>query len=124
MKNCFLLITCLLSYVVLNAQKLTGLWYSADSSRLYEIRELPGNTFAAVIQSSSRKNDSVGYPVLQNLLYNSRKKRYEGNIYSVTDNKPVFVKLFFDKNNYNKLILKISRMLVMDVAIKWIRAES
>jgi hypothetical protein len=124
MKSSFILCICLLNISIVNAQKITGRWYSADSSRLYEIKELPGNSFTAVIQSSSRKNDSIGYTILQNLTYNSHKKRYEGYIYSVTDNKPVFVKIFFDKKNDNRIILKISRMLVMDVAINWVRAES
>jgi len=107
----------------IQAQKLTGLWYSADSSRVYEIKAADGNQFVATIKSSERKADSAGYIVIRNLLYNSRKKRYEGVIYSVTDGQPAFVKIKFDKHNSNKLILKLNRMFVMDVAIDWVRAD-
>jgi len=107
----------------IQAQKLTGLWYSADSSRVYEIKAADGNQFIAAIKSSERKTDSVGYIVLRNLVYNSHKKRYEGVIYAVTDGQPAFVKIKFDKHNSNKLILKLNRMFVMDVAIDWVRAD-
>ena len=105
----------------IQAQKLTGLWYSADSSRVYEIKAADGNTFTAIIKSSERKADSVGYLVIKDLLYNNRKKRYEGIIYAVTDGQPAFVKIKFDKHNSNRIILKLNRMFVMDVAINWVR---
>jgi hypothetical protein len=125
MRNVFILIVAaVLSCSAATAQQLAGLWYSADSSRVYEIKELPGNTFAAVIRSSSRKTDLPGYTVIQNLVYNTRKKRYEGNIYAVNDSKPAFVKITFDKNDHRKIILKINRMLVMDVAINWTRVTT
>jgi hypothetical protein len=40
----------------------------------------------------------------------------------VSDGQPAFVKIKFDKHNSNRIILKLSRMLVMDVAINWTRA--
>jgi len=114
-----------LSFAVLsNAQKLAGLWYSADSSRVYEIQSSGINTFTAIIKSSSRKKDRIGYAVIKGLTYNSRKKRYQGTIYAVSDGQPTFVKIRFDKRNSNKIILKLDRMLVFDVAIHWVRAAS
>ena len=126
MKYIFILIAAaVFSCSEANAQQqLTGLWYSADSSRVYEITALPGNTFAAVLQSSSRKTDKPGYAVIQHLVYNGRKKRYEGNIYATNDTTPAFVKITFDKKDKRKLILKINRLLVMDVAINWTRVTS
>ena len=124
MKN-LVILTFFLSFAVLsNAQKLNGLWYSADSSRVYEIRSSGINTFTAIIKSSSRKKDCIGYTVIKDLTYNSRKKRYEGTIYAVSSGQPTFVKIRFDKHNNDKIILKLDRMLVFDVAIHWVRAES
>src|SRR5205085_2914937 len=124
MRKLFILIIFFISVVnSIQAQKLTGFWYSADSSRVYEIKATGDNKFSAFIKSSERKTDSVGYVVLKNLLYNSRKKRYEGVIYAVTDGQPAFVKIKFDKHNSNRIILKLNRMFVMDVAIDWVRAD-
>lgn len=123
MKNLFLLTFLLGCSVITKAQKISGLWYSADSSRIYEIKEAAHDNYTAIIKSSERKTDSIGYVVLQNLTYNSRKKRYEGSIYAVTDGQPAFVKIKFNKHNGNKIILKINRMFVMDVTINWTRAQ-
>jgi hypothetical protein len=123
MKNLLLLIFLLACTTTSKAQKLSGLWYSADSSRIYEIKETAPDQFIAVIKSSDRKTDSIGYMVLQNLIFNKRKKRYEGAIYAVTNGQPAFVKIKFHKHDINKIVLKINRMFVMDVAINWVRAE-
>ncbi|MGF2412416.1 MAG: hypothetical protein ACQUYJ_08820, partial [Ferruginibacter sp.] len=119
-KLCFILFATLFVNST-KAQQLTGRWYSADSSRTYEIKETGENIFEAVIISSNRKTDSTGYQVIKNLLYNNHKKRYEGVIYAVSDNQPAWVKISFDKNNGNKIILKLKRMFVLDVTINWMR---
>ncbi len=106
------------------AQKLNGLWYSSDSSRVYEIKQTAGNKYSAIIQSSIRKEDKVGYEVIKDLEYNARKKRYEGFIYAVADGVATYVKVRFDKSNTNKLTLKLSRMFVFDVSIDWIRLNA
>ena len=124
MKKIFFLFSITLFINKITAQQLTGCWYSADSSRVYEIKQTDGNTFEAIIQSSARKDDKPGYIIIKKIAYNAHKKRYEGVIYSVTDNKPAFVKIKFDKSNSNKIILKLERMFVMNVAINWVRAES
>src|SRR5258708_7329706 len=121
MKKILLLLLSIVFITTIKAQKIIGLWYSQDSSRIYEIKELSGNNFMATIKSSYRKKDSVGYVVIKNLLYNIRRKRYEGIIYAVADGQATFVKIKFDKHNSNKLILKLNRMLVMDIAINWVR---
>jgi len=123
MKNLSLLLFLLGCTSITKAQKLSGLWYSADSSRVYEIKETTHDQYIAVIKSSERKTDSIGYAVLQNITFNKRKKRYEGAIYTVTNGQPAFVKIKFHKHNNNKIVLKINRIFVMDVAINWVRAE-
>ncbi|MGC4102202.1 hypothetical protein [Ferruginibacter sp.] len=124
MRNSIILICFLFSLNSLKAQKIAGLWYSDDSTRVYEIKPADANTFTAVIRSSSRKNDSAGYIVMKGLVYNSRKKRYEGTIYAADGGQPAFVKIRFDKNDNNKLILKLNRMLLFDVSINWVRATT
>lgn len=124
MKKFFLLLFSLLTFVLTQAQKITGLWYSSDSSRIYEIKETRHDIYTAVIKSSQRKTDSVGYIVLQNLTYNRHKKRYEGAIFSTDLPLPAFVKIKFDKHDSNKLVFKIDRMFILDVSISWLRAEA
>lgn len=115
----FLLLTIWFSNIV-KAQKITGLWHSADSTRIYEIKQIADNEYTAIIKSSTRKTDSIGYNVIKNLKYNARKKRYEGVIYAVSDNQSTVVKFKFNKNA-DKIVLKLSRMFILNVAIYWIR---
>ncbi len=120
MKKLILLIICFISVNRLVAQKIDGLWYSSDRTRVYEIKKTTGNKYTAVIKSSTRKKDSPGYVVIKDLEYNARRKRYEGVIYAVEDGDATFVKIRF--TNTNKIVLKLSRMFVFDVSINWIRA--
>lgn len=115
--GCFLLANS--SY----AQKIDGLWYSSDSTRVYEIKKTAGDKYTAVIKTSTRKTDKPGYTVIKDLAYNTRKKRYEGIIYAMSDGDATFVKIKFDKTNNNKIMLKLSRMFVFDVSINWIRVS-
>lgn len=121
MKKIVLIIACFLSVNRLSAQKIDGLWYSSDSTRVYEIKKSSENKYTAVIKSSTRQADSAGYVVIKDLEYNSRRRRYEGIIYSVKDGDATFVKIKF--LDTNKLSLKLSRMFVFDVVLKWIRVE-
>ena len=121
MKKIVLIIACFLSVNRLSAQKIDGLWYSSDSTRVYEIKKSSENKYTAVIKSSTRQSDSAGYIVIKDLEYNSRRRRYEGIIYSVKDGDATFVKIKF--SGTDKLSLKLSRMFVFDVLIKWIRVE-
>jgi hypothetical protein len=105
------------------AQQITGLWYSADSSRIYQVKATDSNKYEAVIYASERKTDTIGFTVIKNLQYNSRKKRYEGAMYAVSDGRPCFTKITF-LNNANMLLLKLSRFFIMDIAIEWSRVTT
>lgn len=122
MKKILILITCFISVNRSVAQKIDGLWYSSDSTRVYEITKTTGNKYTAVIKTSTRKKDSPGYIVIKDLEYNSRRKRYEGIMYAVGDGDATFVKIRF--RDANKIVLKLSRMFVLDVSINWIRAAA
>jgi hypothetical protein len=121
MKTILGLILFLLCLNAAHAQKITGLWYSSDSTRVYEIRENSEGSLEAVIKSSIRDKDSPGYVVIKNLEYNSRRKRYEGVIYAVSDDMSTRVKIKFEKMNEKKILLKLSRMFFLDVNIIWLR---
>jgi len=124
MKKIITIILCIVLQKSLPAQNLHGLWYSSDSTRVYEIKQAANNKYSAVIRSSTRKTDSIGYIVLKDLEYNVRKKRYEGFIYAVADGEAAFVKIRFNKKDTNRLILKLSRMFVFDVSIDWVRMST
>ena len=123
MKKILIFFTCLFFIKTLQAQKLKGLWYSNDSTRIYEIKQTAENNYIAVIKSSTRKKDSVGYVVIKDLAYNARKNRYEGVMYAVSDGKPAFVKIKFSKTDAKNINLKLSRMFVFDASINWIKAD-
>lgn len=111
----FLLVTVLHS----KAQQITGLWFSADSTRVYAIQQTANNFYEAVIKTSYRKTDSIGFTVIKNLQYNASKKRYEGIMFAVSDNQPCFVKVTFINN---RLQLKLCRMFLFDAVLQWNRA--
>jgi hypothetical protein len=105
------------------AQQITGLWYSADSSRIYQVKATDSNKYEAVIYASERKTDTIGFAVIRNLQYNTRKKRYEGAMYAVSDGLPCFTKIKFS-NNATMLLLKLSRFFIMDITLEWRRVTA
>jgi hypothetical protein len=119
MKKIVVLSACLIWIKTSFAQKLTGLWFSSDSTRVYEIKESTANKYTAVIKSSARKTDQAGYVVIDDLTYNNRKKRFEGFMFAVEDGSAVFVKIKFSRNDINVLNLKLSRAFIFDVSINW-----
>lgn len=121
MKKLFATALVIICMSRIHAQTLTGIWYSADSTRRYEIKETETGRFAAVIKSSDRAADSIGYEVMKDISFNAKKKRYEGVIYAVSDGQPAFVKIRFAEKNANTLIITIDRLLLMDVSLNWMR---
>ncbi len=109
-------------YFPADAQQLSGLWYSADSSRIYEIDEAAANEYCARIKYSNRKTDSIGYMVLRDLHFNKRKKYFEGLMFSVADGQPAFAKIRMNKNA-DRLRLKLDRLFLLDVVITWTRIK-
>lgn len=101
------------------AQEITGYWFSADSSRVYAIKQTGNNLYEAVIKTSSRNTDSIGFAVIKNLHYNANKKRYEGIMYAISDNQACFVKITCANN---RLQLKLRRMFLFDAVLQWNRA--
>lgn len=98
------------------AQQITGSWLSADSSRVYMIRQTGNNVYEAVIKSSTRKTDTAGFAVIKNLYYSAAKKRYEGIMYAVSDNQPCFVKITAKSS---RLQLKLQRMFLFNAVLQW-----
>ncbi|MFT3843632.1 MAG: hypothetical protein QM725_01160 [Lacibacter sp.] len=105
------------------AQQINGCWYSADRTRLYEIKKTSAHNYSAVIKSSSRTADSIGYEVIKDLVYNEKKQRYEGVMYAVSDGQPASVKITFDETNLNRIVLKLNRLFFMDVVLNWDKAD-
>jgi len=124
MKNilCLLLLFCTTAKCI--AQEISGRWYSADSTRIYEVTPSGNDQWKAVILASSRKNDKVGFEVARQIIFNKQKKRFEGYLYSTDNDEPAFVKISFDKTNINEIKLKLDRMFLFDVTVKWLRANT
>lgn len=114
----FILAVCILQHTA-KAQQVTGLWYNTDSSRIYEIKQSGNEQYEAVIKNSSRKTDSTGFCIIRHLHYNAHKKRFEGMMYAASGIQPCFVKISVAEN---RLVLKLSRMLLFDAVLTWNRA--
>ena len=123
MKKLFTAFAFLFVFNVGYAQELTGVWSSSDSTRSYEITQTGNNEYTAVIRSSTREKDSVGFVVLKDLAYNERKKRFEGLLFAVSDDQANYVKIKFVQSDTNKLNLTLSRMFLFPVSIAWVRSN-
>ena len=110
-----------LSVICTYSQDITGLWRSEDGTRIYEVKKTAPNTFSAVLVSSTRKTDSIGYAVVRDLKYNSRKERFDGMIYAVPENGSRLVKVFFLKDP-DRMVLKPGGMFIPGIYIYWTKA--
>lgn len=97
---------------------IAGMWYSKDGSRQYHIREKEQG-WEAILVHSRRKNDTAGKLVLNRLQ--KKKNRYRGFIYSTAADQYTTVTIRTSGKNKDVLILKLKRMLLLDVTIKWYR---
>ncbi len=107
-------------YIVVPAQDsfISGTWYSKDGSRQYYIQEMEKG-WEAILVHSVRNNEPEGKLVLSRLQ--KKKNRYRGLIYSVTDDMYTTVTIKAIGKNKKVLVLKLKRMLLLDVTIKWYR---
>lgn len=120
MKKSLYIAALLFSLVKVNAQDapFTGNWYSRDGSRHYQIKETKDG-LEAILVHSSRKQDKVGKLILSRVQ--KRGHRYRGIIYSSTDDLSTTVTISSSKKNKEILVLKLKRMLLLDVTIRWYR---
>ncbi len=104
----------------LDAQQISGTWFSEDGTRQYEIRE-QADGLTAVLIRSSRASDKPGFAIISQLHRNGRN--WEGLIHSVADSSSTKVTIRYHKKNNDKLKLKLKRMLFMDISIHWYRQD-
>lgn len=117
-KLCTLLL--LFSIINVKAQQapITGYWYSKDGSRQYLITENKSGWEATLVHAE-RENDKEGKLILSRLQ--KIRNRYRGTIYSATDNMNTTVSIRVSRKNKKVLVLKLKRLLLLDVTIKWYR---
>lgn len=97
---------------------LTGNWYSKDGSRQYQIRET-NEGLEAILVRSAREQDQEGKLILSRVQ--KKGHRYRGIIYSSTDELYTTVTISSNRKNKDVLVLKLKRMLLLDVTIRWYR---
>ena len=110
----------LISYVV-SGQELAGKWHSKDSTRIYRIYK-KDDQFEAILEKSTRKSDKEGVIILRHVTSRSKKRRFDGEIYTVNTGSPTFAKIRFEEHG-QVLRLRLRRMFFMNVTIKWYRVE-
>lgn len=98
-----------------------GLWYSTDSSRVYQIHNTCKG-LEATLYSSKRITDKIGVVVLTNVTFRAKKKRYEGIMYAISDNSPARARLKISDDG-KVLLLKLPRLVIFPVYLKWIRCN-
>lgn len=110
------------TFLSMQAQSsIAGLWRSEDSLRIYSIENNHSAEYNARLAYTSRPNEKPGAIILKHLRYQSKRSFYKGFIYSVYNNEPVVkAKVRLSKDG-QVLYLKLSRMLLFPVNIKWFR---
>jgi uncharacterized protein (DUF2147 family) len=122
MKRLFFIAVFLLKLSSCQSQNsITGYWYSNDGSRTIKIFE-KGNYYEAILLSSERESDTAGLVILFNLTYKYRRKIYQGFIRAADDGMTVQVKIKIEDNG-KALKLKLRRMFIFPVYLRWIKAE-
>jgi uncharacterized protein (DUF2147 family) len=117
-RGCIIFLLLIMFQAGAQETEITGNWYSKDGTRQYLIREM-GNGWEALLVRSQRKTDTTGKIVLSRVQKN--KRYYRGYIYSVTDNTYTTVTIRASRKNKEVLVLKLKRLLLLDVTIKWYR---
>lgn len=115
---------CILFFfpAVISAQDLSGEWYSADSSRVYNVFHT-GDQYQATLIASSHAGDRLNGFILKEVIYNEKKKCYEGIILSPIDGLATTAKIRFSEKDPDVLRLRLHRMLV-NVNIEWRRKKT
>jgi hypothetical protein len=122
MKRLLLCVVILTSHRPAAAQeRIDGLWYSADSTRIYRV--FAGDTgYEAILHESRRKNDAPGVLILSNITCTKPGIVYKGLIHAADDGMAVHVKIKYAEGG-KKLILKLRRMFIFPLHLEWRRAE-
>ena len=118
LKLCTLILIFAITHVKAQQAPITGFWYSKDGSRQYQITESKSGWEAVLVQSE-RENDKEGKLILSRLQ--KKRNRYRGTIFSATDNMNTTVTIRVSRKKNEVLVLKLKRMLLLDVTIKWYR---
>jgi len=101
-------------------QDIAGKWFSADSTRIYEITKTQEG-FKGTLFSSTRKKDTAGAIVLSGIFFNEKKNIYTGTIHSITDQTSTAVILKFKKKDSSVLYLRLWRLFFANFTLKWYR---
>ena len=112
-------ITCTAVFAQKQELDISGLWYSSDSSRVYNVYQTSYG-YNANVYSTKRPGDEKGKIVLQGVKYYPEKDNYKGLIFSSDGTQSTGAKIKVDENK-KLLLLKLPRLLFFPVYIKWYR---
>lgn len=118
----FLLLMCALQSLYAQ-QEITGRWLSGDQKRVYYVYRVNDSLYEAKLVTTKRAGEDTGAIVLKRVFYNNRRKRYEGLMYSVTDQYLVRLAKIKPANGGNTLEFTLPRMFFLNVHIKWERLQ-
>jgi hypothetical protein len=103
--------------------EISGRWLSADAQRVYYVYRLSDSLYEAKLIDTKRAGEDTGSIVLKHVFYNSKRRRYDGLIYSVTDKYLVRRAKIEPDIEGNTLLFTLPRMLFFNVHVKWYRQK-
>ncbi|MBN8687912.1 MAG: hypothetical protein J0M10_12880 [Chitinophagales bacterium] len=113
-----LALSMLLIMLSVRSQSITGRWYSKDGSRQFQISE-QNDRWEALLVHSDRPGEEAGKLIVS--LLSRKKNKYRGIIYSADGEMKTTVTIRVSPDNKRVLLLRLKRMLLMDVTIRWYR---
>jgi hypothetical protein len=105
-----------INYSGAHAQSYEGLWLSAGGKRVYKLY-IENDSLKGSLESSVIPSDSIGKNILLSLV--KKKGQYRGLIASPQDDDLMYATIRLIRPDL--LQLKVRRLLVMSVKIRWTR---
>jgi hypothetical protein len=119
MRTFLVLLGFAISPVLVSGQSITGIWYSKDGTRSYTIYEKQPH-WEAVLTKTRRNNDEAGKIILPALA--KKGSKYKGIIHSPEENISTVVTIKHSNKNPDILYLKLRRLIIFPVKIRWYRS--
>lgn len=120
-KKMSLVILVLLPFVLHAQQDIKGQWYSEDSTRVYEIHLSSTQDYEASLVSTKRPGDKTGMKILEQVRKRAKGSKYVGVILATDQSGTRAIAKIRLKRNGDILQIKIRRLILLPVKIRWYR---
>lgn len=120
-KKIAMLSLLVLHYALQAQQDIKGLWYSEDSTRVYEVLLSSTQSYDARLVTTKRPGDKAGMKILEQVRKRAKGSKYVGVILATDQSGTRALAKIRLKRNGDILQIKIRRLILLPVKIRWYR---